>query len=434
MEILSLGEKIKRKRKEYNMTLKDLAKDRITPGQISLIESGRSNPSMDLLEYLSENLNTTMEYLMESEETQAEKICMYYQQLAEAYIFSENYYDSQKYIDESLKYAEQYNLEYRIGKSLFLQGEINRLQNKLKEAQMSYLSANMVFVKTNNYVEIIKVFLNLGTISIKLKAYYSAIGYLKQAEAVYDENNIGDDYALGEIYYKLSNVYYIIEKLDESKKYAYLAKEKFEQINNKEIYAKTLISLSEKHMKNEDLNSAIEYSSKALRIYNNVREYRKLSQIENNLGELFYNFGDIDESTKHLEFARRLRTDGNKDKLIDTLINICKNHIKLKNMDDCTEILDHLYSLVDNNDIERVISLNELRSIIYKINEENELAERILIKSYNMAKEHNKLKKAVDLSVKISKFYMDNKQEDLAEKFLDESVNIFKTLGLIEAR
>ena len=53
MEILSLGEKIKRRRKELNMTLKDLAGDRITPGQISLVESGRSNPSMDLLEYLA---------------------------------------------------------------------------------------------------------------------------------------------------------------------------------------------------------------------------------------------------------------------------------------------------------------------------------------------------------------------------------------------
>ena len=52
MEILSLGEKIKRIRKELNMTLKDLAGDRITPGQISLVESGRSNPSMDLLELL----------------------------------------------------------------------------------------------------------------------------------------------------------------------------------------------------------------------------------------------------------------------------------------------------------------------------------------------------------------------------------------------
>lgn len=68
MEILSLGEKIKRRRKQLNMTLKDLAKDRITPGQISLVESGRSNPSVDLLEYLADALNTNVEYLMESEE------------------------------------------------------------------------------------------------------------------------------------------------------------------------------------------------------------------------------------------------------------------------------------------------------------------------------------------------------------------------------
>ena len=39
MEILSLGEKINRIRKELNMILKDLAGDRITPGQISLVES-----------------------------------------------------------------------------------------------------------------------------------------------------------------------------------------------------------------------------------------------------------------------------------------------------------------------------------------------------------------------------------------------------------
>lgn len=56
MEILTLGEKIKRRRKEQKMTLKDLAGDRITPGQISLVESGRSNPSMDLLEHLPNTL------------------------------------------------------------------------------------------------------------------------------------------------------------------------------------------------------------------------------------------------------------------------------------------------------------------------------------------------------------------------------------------
>ena len=91
MEILSLGEKIKRKRKQMNMTLKDLAKDRITPGQISLVESGRSNPSVDLLEYLADSLDTTVEYLMESEESQAEKISIYYEQIGEACILQGDY-------------------------------------------------------------------------------------------------------------------------------------------------------------------------------------------------------------------------------------------------------------------------------------------------------------------------------------------------------
>lgn len=64
------------------MTLKDLAGDRITPGQISLVESGKSNPSMDLLEYLASALNTSVEYLMETEETQAEKICIYFEKFS----------------------------------------------------------------------------------------------------------------------------------------------------------------------------------------------------------------------------------------------------------------------------------------------------------------------------------------------------------------
>ncbi|EGO86688.1 XRE family transcriptional regulator, partial [Clostridium botulinum C str. Stockholm] len=70
------------------MTLKDLAGDRITPGQISLVESGKSNPSMDLLEYLANTLNISIEYLMESEETQAEKICIYYENISESHILN----------------------------------------------------------------------------------------------------------------------------------------------------------------------------------------------------------------------------------------------------------------------------------------------------------------------------------------------------------
>jgi len=43
MEILSLGQKIKKLRKEKSLTLKELAGDRITAAQISHIERDKSS-------------------------------------------------------------------------------------------------------------------------------------------------------------------------------------------------------------------------------------------------------------------------------------------------------------------------------------------------------------------------------------------------------
>ena len=167
MEILALGEKIKRRRKELEMTLKDLAGDRITPGQISLVESGRSNPSMDLLEYLANALQTSVEYLMESEETQAEKISVYYEQVAESYILAGDYSTGEKYIENALYYVEKYNLEYRKAKILYIRAKIFMAKNELTLAQQFFLSSNVIFIKNNNHEEIINTFLNLAESFLK---------------------------------------------------------------------------------------------------------------------------------------------------------------------------------------------------------------------------------------------------------------------------
>ena len=171
MEILSLGEKIKIRRKELNMTLKDLAKDRITPGQISLVESQRSNPSMDLLEYLADTLNVNVEYLMESEESQAENISLYYEQIAEAYILDKKYNLAEENINKALEYAEKYNLEYRIANILNLKGKIYLGKGEYHLAQQEILSANIIFIKNKKYEEIVRTFLELAKITLKLKAY-----------------------------------------------------------------------------------------------------------------------------------------------------------------------------------------------------------------------------------------------------------------------
>lgn len=432
MEILSLGEKIKRRRKEMNMTLKDLAKDRITPGQISLVESGRSNPSMDLLEYLADSLNTSVEYLMESEESQAEKICKYYEQVAESYILSGDYVTGERYIENALYYAEKYNLEYRKARNLFLRAEIHIAKGELALAQQFFLSSNVIFIKNNNYEEIVKTFLQLGKITLELKAYHSASSYLKQAEKVYLDNNIGNDYLLGEVYYNMSRAYYTVENLSKSMDYAFLAKEKFEQIHNKEEYAKTLLLLSEEYSRKGDLTNAIKYSTKTLEVYSEINDEKNISNIENNLGKLFYNFENIEESFKHYEMAREIRTRNNDEGLIETLLNMCKNYIKIKNIGECEKLLEEIYSKLDDADIEGRIECNLIKYRIYIIKEQMKEAENILVDTYNLARNTDMLKQAGELAVIVGKFYIDNKNDALAAKYLDEGVSIFRELGILE--
>ena len=431
MEILTLGEKIKRRRKELEMTLKDLAGDRITPGQISLVESGRSNPSMDLLEYLSNALQTSVEYLMESEETQAEKICIYYEQMAETYILNKEYIDAEKYIESALYYTKKYNLEYREAKNLFLRAIICEEKNELFVAQQLYLSANVIFIKRNNYEKIIRTFLNLGKITLKLKSYHSSTSYLKQAEKVYLDNNVGNDFILGEIYYQMAEGYFNVDNIKKAIEYTSLAKEKFEQVQNREEYAKSLMILSQEYSKNGDILNAVKYSKKTLDAYKEIEKEKNISLIENNIGKLFYEADNIEEAFKHYQIAKDIRIK-NKDKdVIETLINICKAYLKIKEINKCEDILKEIEILIDDNDIEQVIEKNILYYRVYTIKENFNDAEYILLHTFNMAKSNGLYKKAAEISVLIGRHYVGIKKEVEAAKYLEEGINIFKNLGIL---
>lgn len=432
MEILALGEKIKRRRKELEMTLKDLAGDRITPGQISLVESGRSNPSMDLLEYLANALQTSVEYLMESEETQAEKISVYYEQVAESYILAGDYSTGEKYIENALYYVEKYNLEYRKAKILYIRAKIFMAKNELTLAQQFFLSSNVIFIKNNNHEEIINTFLNLGKITLEVKAYHSANSYLRQAEKVYLDNNIGNDSLIGEIYFYMAQSYYKIDNLTQAMNYSFLAKSKFEQVNNREEYAKTLLFISEEYNKNGDLNNAIKYSEKTLEVYKELEELSNISDIENNLGKLFYKFENIEESFKHYEISKEIRIRRKDEKIIETLINICENHIKLKNIKKCEEVLKEILSYLKDDDIENLIEMNILWYRIFILKDDKKEAENILLDTYRLAKVNELYKQAGQLAIMIGKYYIDNKKDFEAAKYLDEGVNIFREIGILK--
>jgi transcriptional regulator with XRE-family HTH domain len=432
MEILSLGEKLKRRRKELNMTLKDLAGDRITPGQISLVESGKSNPSMDLLEYLASALNTSIEYLMESEETQAEKICAFFENMTEACILNQDLASGDQYVEKALYYTEKYNLEYRKAKNLYLRGVIYMRRKEASLAQKTFLTANIIFIKLNSYEDIIFTFLKLGIITLGLKAYQLAYSYFKQAEKVFMDNDIGNDFLLGEIYYYIAFTHHRLENVDNAINYSKMSKEKFTQMDEKKKYAASLLNISKGYSEKGDINSALKYSKKTLSIFRDIYDNSYLAEIENNLGKLFYEFEDYEESFIHLNKSKELREKNKDSRLCETLISICENYIKKKDVQSAKQTLQQIEdnTLEDNHKVrlEYYILKYRIEILDSRIKE----AEDTLKTALSFVSSSGLKREEAEISMLLGKFYSDKGQEKDASKYLVRGVEIFRALGVFK--
>ena len=84
---MTLGERIKGLRKEQRLTLVDLAGSKITKGMLSLIENNKSNPSIDTLEYLAEELGVTVSYLTQEGDSEWTKEVLERSELYNAFDF-----------------------------------------------------------------------------------------------------------------------------------------------------------------------------------------------------------------------------------------------------------------------------------------------------------------------------------------------------------
>jgi len=74
MDILSTGEKIRRARIMKGCTLKDICKDRISVSKLSCIEKGKMPAKIKELEFIAQELDLPLEYLVQTEEEQLENV------------------------------------------------------------------------------------------------------------------------------------------------------------------------------------------------------------------------------------------------------------------------------------------------------------------------------------------------------------------------
>lgn len=423
MEVLSLGEKVKKRRKQLSMTLKDVAGSRVTPGQISLVESSKSNPSMDLLNYLSETLGVSIEYFMESETTQADRICDYFSQMAEIQIELLNFDKALNYLEKGDYYIEKYNLILPKARNLYLKGLYEIKRENYTQGFDYLFQCNVIYSLNNhkgafidNFMLVAKTFMNEDSLPM-------AISYFHKSEALFVEGILTDEIMLAKVYYYLAIAYKKTGDLEKSKDYTLKAHEKLEIMSDKKAYAQLLTRIAEKNEADGDFAEAIKYSTMALDVYHLCQEEYELGEIELNLGMIYEDFENYDYALIHFKKAE-VFYHNTPTKLTEVYYHLAETYAYLERKDDAYEVLANLDKMILEEDFLGNIRLYRVKSKVESLFNNMKAAVNNLILALNQAREKKLKTEESEILILMAKYYLDKGKNVDSYKLLEKHLHI----------
>lgn len=429
MNVLSIGEKIRKIRKSLDMTLKDLAGNRVTTGQISLIESGKSNPSMDLLEYLSIKLGTSIEYLLESEQKQAKKICDYYENIALCHLFQGNILEVESYLYKMVLISKEYDLEEVLYKNYFIRGLCLYKTENYDLAVENFLLANFGFLKFSMNEELVNSFLYLANISVNKKNYISAIIHLKCAIKIIDKYFVNYDLSFFKVYYLISKSYAEIGNVDKSSYYLEKLVRLLDKVYRPKESALIFMEKSIEYMELEDLDNAVKFSNISRKCFEDIILINDRQVIENDVSKYLIEKNELNTCKTYLKRAEGFGIFYGFDNLFEIYKNFINLYIKKNDIEKMKYYLTKLENLVDMKNFNNTIDFYMLKYKFHIIEKNYADAEVILILAYNFSRDFGEYKKAGDCCLALSKFYLDRKRINEAENIISEALVQYRKNG-----
>lgn len=429
MEILTLGEKIKSKRKEKNMTLKDLAGDRITPGQISLVESGKSKPSIDLLEYIADKLNTDIDYFLESEEKQATLICKFYINIAESAISAGNTSRAEEYIEKGMQYAQKYNLLYLKGRFHMAYSALEYARKNYETSQQYCISANSVFLRTNNLEDSVKSFILQGLITMKMGHTAIALDYFQQGDTMLNDSNHVNEQLKAKLLFYIALCNHKLGNYQKALEYASWASERIKILNDKKKYAETLMILSIAYSQENKVEDALKYAVEAKKRFNEIDDVIQMADMEQELGVIFADGNNMDESFAHLQEALRIKKGLTNESNIKVLFNICENYINICNLDDAEKVIEEIETCLEDEQYEYRLRYYKCRYRIYLKKKEIDKAENMLLESEKLAESLGWKKKLGEIYTMMGQFYVSVNDNQKALKYMRKGIDIYEEIS-----
>ena len=430
MNILSLGEKIKKLRKEQNMTLKELAGDRITAAQISHIERDKSHTSYELLEYLADKLGVSVDYLLETKEMQSKKITDNLILKSEIYIKCDDLERAEEQIKEIIEICKEYKLAENYGKCNNLLAEINCKKEDYSSAVYYYEKALYYFIKNEDKDAIYNSYVNIGNIYILDKFYKGALTHFMFAKEVLDESNIEDADIYKELYSKISTCYM---KLGQSQK-ALEFMEMIDKMDNEDCVKEEVDTLVLKAKNLLNVGKYVESKecfNKALEIIEKEENKNRLANVYLTMSKIYSEMGDID---KHLEYSQKVYDLTKRDEnqyMMESLFNMIESHVKREEYEIAQKYCKlALISSIKNKDKYYEYKSLKFYADMYKSKDEVEIAIDYLKKCIEIIKGLDDEKILADLYIELGKLYS-NISKDIELECYQKGVLIYKKINII---
>ena len=430
MQILSLGEKIKKLRKEQNMTLKELAGDRITAAQISHIERDKSHTSHELLEYLADKLGVSVDYLLETKEMQSKKITDNLILKSEIYIKCDELEEAEEQINEIIKVCKNYKLTENYGKCNNLLAEIYCKRGDYSSAVYYYEKALYYFIKNEDKEDIYNCYVSIGDIYELDKFYKGALTHYMFAKEVLEESNIEDGDIYKELYSKISKSYMNLKQPQKALEFM----EKIDRIDNEDnvkeevnilvMKAKGLLSVGKYVESKECFN-------KALEIIKKEENRNRLAQVYLTMSNIYSEIGDVD---KHLEYSQKVyditKRDENKY-MMESLFNMIESYVQKGEYEMAKKYCKlALVSSIKNKDKYYEYKSLKFYSDMYKNQDEVETAIDYLNKCITIANNLQDSKILANLYIELGKLYS-NISKDKELEYYQKGVLMYKDLNII---
>lgn len=430
MNILSLGEKIKKLRKEKNMTLKELAGDRITAAQISHIERDKSHTSYELLEYLSERLDVSIDYLLETKEMQSKKITDNLILQSEIYIKRDALDEAEKEIHEIIEICEEYGLSENYGKCNYLLGDIYLKRKDGATANFYFEKALFYFIKNDDKKRIFQCYMNIANIYFDEEFYQVSLTNYYFAKDILEEINIDDPDTYKELYSKISKCYM---KLNDSEKSLEFI-EKIGNIDNdysSEQEIELLVLKAKKLLAEGEYVKSKDYFAKALKIIEKEENKDKLAQIYLTVGSIYAEMGDNEKFLEYSEKVYDIKKNDTDEYMMNSLYNIIQSYIDA----DDFEMAKKYSKLALAAAIKNKSKYDEYKALkyycdIYKYKGETDISIEYLIKCIEIVSKLDEEKILGNLYIELGQLYSGISKEKELECY-QKGITIFKDLEII---